>query len=56
MRAKKENGSLSNLVENAVMAYAYGMDIKVTKYVTGNEEIETVQASTNWPRYITLAK
>jgi hypothetical protein len=56
LRAKKEKGNLANLVENVVMAYAYGMDIKATNYVTGNEEIETVQASTNWPRYITLSK
>lgn len=30
-RAKKEKGKLSNLVENVVLAYSYGMEIKVVK-------------------------
>lgn len=56
-RAKKEKGSLANLIENVVMCYAYGLDVKATKYdAAKNEEIETVMASTDWPKYITLSK
>lgn len=54
-RAKKEKGTLANLVENAVIAYAYGLDIKATKYdAFKNEEIETLQAVTDWPKYMSF--
>lgn len=35
-RAKKEKGALANIVENVVMAYAYGLDIKAIK-INGDE-------------------
>lgn len=57
VRAKKEKGSLANLVENVVMCYAYGLDVKVTKYdPAGDEEIEKVLASTEWPKFIKIGK
>lgn len=31
-RAKKEKGNLSNLIENVVTCYAYGLEIKAIKY------------------------
>lgn len=56
-RAKKEKGNLANLVENAVMCYAYGLDLKATKYDSfKNEEIEKLEASTDWPKFITISK
>lgn len=54
-RAKKEKGALANLLENVVMSYAYGLDIKATKYdKAGNEEIEGIRSSKDWPKFITL--
>lgn len=54
-RAKKEKGTLANLLENVVVSYAYGLDIKATKYDNfNNEEIEKVAASNDWPKFITI--
>ena len=35
-RAKKEKGKLANLLENVVIAYAYGLDIKAISLKPGN--------------------
>jgi hypothetical protein len=54
-RAKKEKGHLANLIENVVLCYAYGLDVKATKYdKAGNEEIEKVMPETSWPNYISI--
>lgn len=35
-RARKENGTLANLLENVVIAYSYGLDIKAISIKPGN--------------------
>jgi len=34
-RAKKDGGKLSNIVENVVLAYSYGLDVKAVKMGSG---------------------
>jgi hypothetical protein len=54
-RAKREKGKLANLMENVVLAYAYGLDIKAIKYdAFKNEEIETIAPGTDWPKHISI--
>lgn len=35
-RARKEKGTLANLLENVVIAYSYGLDIKAINLKPGN--------------------
>ena len=56
-RASREKGALANLIENVVIAYAYGMSIRAETYdKAGNPEIETVANHTDWPKFLDVKR
>lgn len=56
-RAKKEKGTLSNLLENVVTCYAYGLDIKAIKIKEGEKAATAIDTfSMNNSEIITAIK